>query len=101
MNRQNQIKMSPEERHKFLTDKERRMMLGTIDKDGFRHAVAMAYMVKDGCVYMTSFRKAQKVVNARRNPKVAVLVESGLKYNELRGVMIRGNCEIVDDADEV
>ena len=37
----------------------------------------MAYMVKDGCIYMTSFRKAQKVVNARRNPKVAVMIESG------------------------
>jgi len=50
---------------------------------------------------MTSFRKAQKVVNARRNPKVAVMVESGIKYNDLRGVMIRGRCEIIEDADEV
>ena len=56
MNRQSQIKMTSEEHHKFLTDKARTMMLCTIDKDGFPHAVAMAYMVKDGCVYMTSFR---------------------------------------------
>ena len=100
MNRQSQIQMTPEEQAKYLKH-ARTMILCTIDKDGYPHAVAMAFMVKDGCIYMTSFRKAQKVVNARRNPKVAVLVESGLKYNDLRGVMIRGNCEIIDDADEV
>jgi PPOX class probable F420-dependent enzyme len=100
MNRQSQIKMTPEERDAYLK-KAHTMTLCTIDKDGYPHAVAMAFMVKDGCVYMTSFRKAQKVVNVRRNPKVAVMVESGIKYNELRGVMIRGRCEIIDDADEV
>ena len=101
MNRQSQIKMTPEERYKFLTEKARTMMLCTIDKDGFPHAVAMGYMVKDGCVYMTSFKKAQKVLNARRNPKVAVMVETGTAYNELKGVMIRGRCEVIDDPDEV
>jgi general stress protein 26 len=50
---------------------------------------------------MTSFRKAQKVVNIRRNPKVAVMIESGKKYDELKGLMIRGRCEVIDDPDEV
>jgi len=100
MNRQSQIKMTPEEQAAFLAQ-TRTMVLCTIDKDGYPHAVAMAYMVKDGCVYMTSFRKAQKVVNIRRNPKVAVMVESGKQYNELQGVMIRGRCEVIDDPDEV
>ena len=53
------------------------MTLCTVDKNGYPHAVAMSYMVKDGCIYMTSFKKAQKVVNARRNPKVTVMIESG------------------------
>src|SRR5262245_51343385 len=100
MNKQNQIRMTPEEQQQFLA-RARTMILCTIDKNGYPHAVAMAFMVKDGCIYMTSFRKAQKVVNAHRNPKVAVLVESGRKYNELCGLMIRGDCEIIDDADEV
>lgn len=100
MNRQSLIQMTKEEQADYLKH-ARTMILCTIDKDGYPHAVAMAFMVKDGRIYMTSFRKAQKVVNARRNPKVAVLVESGLKYNELRGVMIRGNCEVIDDADAV
>src|SRR5204863_7337384 len=100
MSRRDQIKLTPEEQAGFLAQ-ARTMALCTIDKDGYPHAVAMAYMVKDGCVYMTSFRKAQKVVNIRRNPKVAVMVESGTAYNELKGVMIRGRCEVIDDPDEV
>ncbi|HXW83681.1 MAG TPA: pyridoxamine 5'-phosphate oxidase family protein, partial [Candidatus Binataceae bacterium] len=50
-----------------------------------------------GAFYMTSYGKAQKVVNIRRNPKVAVMVESGRSYSELQGVMARGQCEIIED----
>ena len=37
------------------------------------------------------------MVNIRRNPKVGVMIETGRKYSELRGVMIRGECEIFDN----
>jgi PPOX class probable F420-dependent enzyme len=100
MNKQSQIKMTPAEQAEFLA-RARTMMLCTIDRDGYPHAVAMAFMVKDGCIYMTSYRKAQKVVNIRRNPKVAVMVESGTQYDELKGVMIRGRCEVIDGPDDV
>jgi general stress protein 26 len=46
---------------------------------------------------MTSYGKAQKVVNVRRNPKVGVLVEVGERYADFRGVMIRGHCEVIED----
>src|ERR1043166_5421132 len=61
------------------------------------HVVAMNYFARDGAFYMTSYGKAQKVVNIRRNPKVAVMIEAGDEYAELRGVMIQGRCEILDD----
>ena len=100
MNRQSQIQLTPEEQEAYLAE-ARTMTLCTIDKDGYPHAVAMAYMVKDGCIYMTSFRKAQKVVNARRNPKVTVMIESGTGYDKLKGIMIRGDCEVIDRSEEV
>ena len=100
MSRRNQIKLTPEEQAEFLAQ-ARTMSLCTIDKDGYPHVVAMAYMAKDGCIYMSSYGKAQKVVNIRRNPKVAVMVESGTAYDELKGLMIRGRCEIIDEPEEV
>ena len=99
MKRRNDIAMTASERAAYLHE-TRSMALSTMGKDGYPHIVAMSYMVEDGLIYMTSFRKAQKVVNIRRNPKVAVLVESGKQYAELKGVMIRGDCELIDDAVE-
>jgi nitroimidazol reductase NimA-like FMN-containing flavoprotein (pyridoxamine 5'-phosphate oxidase superfamily) len=100
MNKRRQIQMSAEEQAAFLRG-NRKAALATIDQHGFPHVVGMNYFVKDGAFYMTSYGKAQKVLNIRRNPKVSLMVESGQGYSELRGVMIRGHCEVIDDADAV
>ncbi|MGC2201599.1 MAG: pyridoxamine 5'-phosphate oxidase family protein, partial [Stellaceae bacterium] len=89
MNRRRQIHFSPEEQAQFLRE-HRKAALATFDKDGFPHLVAMNFFEKDGAFYMTSYAKAQKVVNIRRNPRVALMVEAGNSYPELRGVMVRG-----------
>ncbi len=99
MNRRRQIRLTPEEQEAFLAQ-AKTMALCTIDREGYPHVVAMAYAAWDGCIYMTSYRKAQKVVNIRRNPKVAVMVESGVAYHELKGLTIRGRCEIIENPEE-
>jgi len=100
MNRRQQIQLSPDEQTVFFRE-QRKAALATLDQQGFPHVVAMNYFAKDGAFYMTSYSKAQKVVNIRRNPKVALMIESGNAYAELRGVMVRGHCEIVEGADAV
>src|SRR6516165_11736837 len=97
MNRRRQIQLTPDEQEAFLRD-HRKASLATIDQNGFPHLVAMNFFAKDGAFYMTSYAKAQKVVNIRRSPKVALMVEAGDKYSELRGVMVRGHCEIIEGA---
>jgi len=100
MNRREQIKLTPEEQTTFLKE-TRKVALATIGKDGYPHLVAMNYIAIDGVIYMSSYGKAQKVLNIRRNPKVAVMAESGKSYSQLRGVMIRGECEIIEDQKRV
>ena len=100
MNRRNKIALTTEELSAYLNE-ARNMALCTIGKDGYPHVVAMSYMAKDGLIYMSSFKKAQKVVNAKRNSKVAVMVESGDAYSELKGVLIRGECEVIDESEKV
>jgi PPOX class probable F420-dependent enzyme len=100
MNRRRQIQFSPEEQAVFLRE-HRKASLATIDQNGFPHVVAMNFFAKDGVFYMTSYSKAQKVVNIRRNPKVALMIEAGDKYSELRGVMVRGYCEVIEGAEAV
>jgi PPOX class probable F420-dependent enzyme len=94
------IRLTPNEQASFL-HANRKCSLATLDQQGFPHIVAMNFTARDGAFWMTSYGKAQKVVNLRRNPKVALMVETGGAYAELKGVMVRGHCEILDDAASV
>jgi PPOX class probable F420-dependent enzyme len=94
------IQLTPDEQAAFLHD-HHKCALATLGPDGFPHVVAMNFFVKDGAYYMTSYGKAQKVLNIRRNPKVALMIEAGDAYAELRGMMIRGHCELIEDAEAV
>ena len=94
------IRLTPDEEAAFLRD-NRKAALATLDQHGFPHVVAMNFVVRDGAYYMTSYGKAQKVLNIRRNPKVGVMVETGGAYAELKGVMVRGHCELIEEPDAV
>jgi PPOX class probable F420-dependent enzyme len=62
----------------------------------------MWYVVDpDGSVLMTTFAKSQKVANLRRDPRCALLVETGRTYEQLKGLLIRGRVEIEPDTERV
>jgi PPOX class probable F420-dependent enzyme len=90
--------MTAEEQAAYLAN-AKTIILASIDGRGYPHSIAMWFSVIDGLVHMTTFRKSQKIVNVRRNPKVSLLVESGTRYVELRGLLIRGTAEIIDDTE--
>ena len=90
--------MGPDEVRAFLED-ARTMILTTIGPDGVPDPVAMWFVLRDGDVWMRTYAKSQKVANARRDPRVAVLVEDGERYAELRGVQMSGRLELSDDLD--
>jgi PPOX class probable F420-dependent enzyme len=94
------ISLTPDEQAAFLRE-NRKCALATLDKDGFPHLVAMTFYEKDGAFWMTSYGKAQKVLNIRRDPKVGLMIESGEAYGELRGVMVRGTCELIEGPEAV
>jgi nitroimidazol reductase NimA-like FMN-containing flavoprotein (pyridoxamine 5'-phosphate oxidase superfamily) len=93
--RRRQIHLSEAEQAAFL-GANRKAALATLDGEGYPHLVAMTYGVKDGAFYMTSYAKAQKVLNIQRSPKVGLMIEAGGAYAELKGVMVRGTCEIIE-----
>jgi PPOX class probable F420-dependent enzyme len=94
------IRLTADEQAAYLRA-NRKCALATLDKDGFPHVTAMNFVMRDGAFYMTSYGKAQKVVNIRRDPKVAIMVETGSAYAELKGVMVRGLCEVIEGAEAV
>lgn len=98
MSRRSTVALTPEEQSKYL-EAAKTVILCTIDGRGYPHAVAMWFTVENGAVLMTTYGKSQKAVNIRRNPKVALLVESGEVYDALKGLMIRGRGEVINDPD--
>ncbi|MFN8625931.1 MAG: pyridoxamine 5'-phosphate oxidase family protein [Candidatus Binatia bacterium] len=98
MKRRSQVAMTSEEQHAFLNSRKT-ITLSTIDGKGYPHAVAMWYAMAGDDILMTTFAKSQKAVNIRRNPKVAVMAESGETYETLKGVLVRGKAELIADVE--
>ena len=100
MNRRDLIRMNDEEIHAFL-EEQRILQVATIGKDGWPHLIAMWYVLINDQVVFWTYAKSQKAVNLRRDPRITCLVESGVRYDELRGVQIKGRAIINDDRETV
>lgn len=79
----------------------RNLQVATINQDGTPHLVTMYYAVIDGKIVFWTYRKSQKVLNLRRDPRLTVLVEDGKEYGELRGVQITGRAKLSEEHDAV
>jgi PPOX class probable F420-dependent enzyme len=100
MSRRDQILMTPDEMRAFL-DEGRDLQVASINADGTPHLVTMWYLRDGDDLTFWTYAKSQKVVNVRRDPRATVLVATGEKYEELKGVSITGTATVVDDLDEV
>jgi PPOX class probable F420-dependent enzyme len=99
-NQRAQIVMSHDEIVEFL-NQQRSSTVATYGPDGQIHLVGMWYAVKDNTVWFETKRKAQKVVNLRRDPRMSFLVEAGQTYDQLRGVSLEGHGVVIEDEDVV
>jgi len=92
--------MSHDEVVEFL-HQQRSCTVATYGPQGQIHLVGMWYAVKDETVWFETKRKAQKVVNLRRDTRLSFLVESGHTYDQLRGVAMEGTGVVIEDEDVV
>lgn len=99
--RRESIELTADEIRAYM-DSHKTLIIISNGRNGFPHPMPMWFYVDDsGYVYCTTFRKSQKVLNFQRDPKAALLIESGVEYAELKSVMIHAMTEIVDDFDVV
>ena len=101
MSRRNQIQLSEVEITEYLSS-SRTMILVSNGKDGHPHPMPMWFAVDiDNCIYMTTFRKSQKINNLRKDPRATLLIESGDAYEELKGLVVYTDVEFIEDAESV
>jgi len=92
--------MTADERAIYLQAGET-LIVSTLGRRGAPHVAPMWYFVDgEGRLVFRSFTKSQKILNLQRDSRLTVLVETGLAYAELKGVMIQGTGRLVDGADD-
>jgi PPOX class probable F420-dependent enzyme len=94
--RREQIRMSDEEVHSFLAEKLV-MTVGTIGPKGRPHLMPL-WFVQDGDELIGwTYAKSQKARNLERDPRATLQIEDGVRYEELKGVMME--CDVTLDRD--
>lgn len=100
MSRRDQIRMSDGELEAFLQERHT-MNVATLDRHGTPHLVAMWYGFLHGAPAFWTYGRSQKIVNLRRDPRITCLLETGERYEELRGAELVGTGTIIEDRDQV
>ncbi|MFP5021295.1 pyridoxamine 5'-phosphate oxidase family protein [Pseudonocardia phyllosphaerae] len=108
--RARKIAMTPDEVTAFLGE-ERTCRVATISADG-PHVTPLWYLWDGaqgsegsggpegsggGTLWLTSLSRSQRWTDLERDPRVAVVVDAGHDYTELRGVELRGRVEVVGE----
>ncbi len=100
MSRRDQIQLTPEEQLELL-DSERVVIISSIGPRGWPHSMPMWFVVRDGEIWVWTYAKSQKVKNLERNSRATLLIETGHEYQELRGIQIEAEAELIRETDEV
>jgi len=96
MKQRDQVAMTASEAAEFLAA-GRKVQLASNGQDGFPHLVTMYYVLNGGLITFWTYRKSQKALNLRRDPRVSCLVEAGSEYFDLRGVLVQGTARRIED----
>lgn len=89
------IAMTPAELDEFLAQ-ERTCRVATLAPGG-PHVVPLWFVWDSGALWLSSVVRSQRWADVIRDPRVAVVVDAGQDYQELRGAEIRGIAEPVGE----
>ncbi|MBV9214061.1 MAG: pyridoxamine 5'-phosphate oxidase family protein [Actinobacteria bacterium] len=86
--------MTEEEVSGFLAD-QLTVSCATVGPGGRPHLVPLWYFVAGDELRAWTYAKSQKAKNLERDRRATLLVEDGVAYDELRGVMLECDVEFV------
>jgi PPOX class probable F420-dependent enzyme len=100
MDRRRQIRMSEAEVAAFL-ESRRTLICATSGPGGRPHLAALWFLPTDGRLDCWTYAASQKARNLERDPRATLLAEAGTTYQELRGVSMECDAELVRDPGRV
>lgn len=95
------IELSEAQRWDLLSD-HMVMRLATVDPEGRPHVAPIWYLSdrSRGAVYFSTPEDTRKAANIERTPEVALTVDEGARYFELKAVVLEGQASVVEDPAE-
>ncbi|MCZ0990302.1 pyridoxamine 5'-phosphate oxidase family protein [Streptomyces diastatochromogenes] len=90
------IMMTPGELDEFLTS-QRTCRVATVSADGAPHVSALWFAWDGTSLWLYSVVRSRRWTQLRRDPRVAVVVDSGEEYDQLLGVELSGQVEFVGE----
>jgi PPOX class probable F420-dependent enzyme len=90
------IAMTREEVDAFLAA-ERTCRVATVGRDGSPHVAPLWFVWDGAALWLNSIVKSQRWTDLTREPRIAVVVDAGTEFWELRGVELTGRAEVVGD----
>ncbi len=91
------IMMTPEELDEFLTA-QRTCRVATVSADGAPHVSTLWFAWDGKSLWLYSITRSKRWADLRRDPRVAVVIDAGEEYGDLRGVEVSGSVEFVGEA---
>ncbi|MFP3989924.1 pyridoxamine 5'-phosphate oxidase family protein [Streptomyces sp. E11-3] len=91
------IMMTPGERDAFLTE-QRTCRVATVSPDGAPHASTLWFAWDGSSLWLYSITRSRRWADLRQDQRIAVVVDAGEQYGELRGVELSGTVEFVGEA---
>ncbi|MCW2861628.1 MAG: hypothetical protein JWP48_3336 [Actinoallomurus sp.] len=82
-------------------DQQPKFQLATINPDGTPHLVTMFSGLVEGKIAFWTYRASRKALNLARDPRVTCLIETGVEYFELRGLMLYGTAKVLTEPNDV
>ena len=98
--RRGQIKLTEDEQRELI-ESGRIVVVSSLGPRGWPHVMPLWYVPREGEVWVWTYAKSQKVRNLERDPRATLLIETGTEYDELRGVQIEAEAELIRDTDRV
>jgi pyridoxamine 5'-phosphate oxidase-like protein len=83
------IAMTAAEADEFLAA-ERTCRVATAGRDGRPHVAPLWFVWDGNSLWLSSVVRSQRWTDLMRDPRVAVVVDAGVEYTELRGVELSG-----------
>ena len=100
VNRRELIQMTDDEMHAFI-EEQKSLQVSCIGADGWPHLTTLWFAVVDQKIVFETYTRSQKILNLRRNPNITLLLEDGIVYEKLRGVMIKGMARLESKPENV